>query len=105
MVAGVAGRVHAAQRAARQLHLVPVTGDHHPLRRHRFELSVMAFELLLAIDGSGTGHQARRVDHVRGGTRVRHQTRIGQLAHQHAGAAGMVEMGVGQQQPVHGVRP
>jgi hypothetical protein len=79
---------------------VPVLGHHHALGGHRQDLPVAARDLGLAIHRGGTGDQPRRIDHVLRAAWVHHQPRIGQLLHERTRAAGMVQVHMGQDQPI-----
>ncbi|MNM41671.1 hypothetical protein D3C81_524940 [compost metagenome] len=97
----MAWRMQQHQFAARQIDALTVVSHHHTLLGNRFDATIAARDFLGAIDGGGTGDQPGRIDHVRRAARMQHRTRIRQLLHQQASAAGMIQVHVGQQQPVH----
>lgn len=100
VVQRVARRVQQDQLAAGQIDAVAVFGHHHTLLRNRLDATIAARDLLGTINGGGTGNQPGRIDHVRRAARVQHRLCVRQLLHQQAGAAGVVQVHVGQQQPV-----
>ncbi len=104
VMARMAGGVQAGQDTAGQVHFVAVGSLDHALGRDRPQATVVALHDVLAVHLAGTGPQLRRVDHVPRAARMHHQARIGQLRHQLARAAGMVQVHVGENQPVHGPR-
>ena len=97
----MAGGIDAQQRAPGQVDLVAVFGHHHALRRHRHQLTVVLGKHFLTVDADGAGGQPCRIDQMRRGARMGDQACIGQVLHQGAGAAGVVQVGVGGDQPVH----
>ncbi len=100
VVACMAGRVEAAQDAPGQVHLVAIGSFDHAPGRHWLERAVAAPHLLFAVDRRGSGPQFRRVDHVPCAARMHRQPCVRQGGHQPAGAAGVIQMHMGEDQPI-----
>jgi len=73
------------------------------LGRHGNELAVAALHLLFAVDGQRAQPERLRVDHMAQAARVDQGLGLGQGLHQQADAAGMVQVDMGGNDPVHGV--
>jgi hypothetical protein len=94
VIAGVTGRVDHPQAIARR-HAYPVRRLDDALGRDRDRRRVLAVNDLVAEHGAGALLQARRVDQVRGGVRMRVHPRPRQFDHERPNAGGVIEMGVG----------
>ncbi len=103
MVQCVARGVQQHQLAAGQVDTVAVLGHHHTMFGNGLDTTIAARDFLGTVHRRGTGNQPGRVDHVRRTARVQHCLCVGQLLHQQAGAAGVVQVHVREQQPVHRV--
>ncbi len=75
-----------------------VAGLDHPVGGNRNDLAVVLAEDLLPVHGDGSRHEARWVDHVPRAAGVEHDFGVRQVAQHRAGAAGMVEVDVGEDQ-------
>ncbi|MNM76312.1 hypothetical protein D3C81_881330 [compost metagenome] len=93
--------VDAQQFTSGQQNAMTILGHHHTLGRHRHDLSVTARDFRFAVHRSGAGNQPGRVDHVLRAARVHHQPGVGQLLHQRTGAACMIQMHMGNDQPIN----
>ena len=89
------------QASTGQIHHVSVRCLDDPFGGNRAQPAIGLLHYRLAIHGAGTGPQQRRVDHVAGTAGMHHQLRVRQLRDQLAGTAGMIQMHVGEDQPVH----
>ena len=76
VVTRVTGTVQAQQRPAGQIHDMTVVSDIDALGRNRAQLTVGALHFLGAVNGGGTGHQRRGIDHVALTARMHDQPRI-----------------------------
>jgi hypothetical protein len=103
VVAGVARRVEERQRPLREVDHLAVGALHHPLSVHRNHRAVGALHLGFAVDCPGAGKQQRRIDQVSGAARVHHHPRRRQRGHQRTGTAGVVEVHMRRNHPVHRV--
>jgi hypothetical protein len=88
-------RVEEHERPTGELQRHPVRGLEHAIGADMNERAVGALHLLRAVDRGRASHEARRIDQVAGAARMRDQPGPGQLLHQQADAAGMVEVHVG----------
>ena len=101
VVPRVPGRVDEGQGPAREFHRHAFRAGHHTLGRHRHQMAVGPVHLLLAVHRQGALVQRGRVHHVACAARVHQGTGPRQFAHQQPHAAGMVQMHVGGDDPVH----
>ena len=97
----MAGSVEHAQAALTEKHVEPIGGGHDALGWDGHEQSVEFVGALGAIHGDRPLPQPGRVDHVPQSTRMHQQSGRGQGAHEAACATGVIEMNVGQYDPVH----
>ena len=83
--------------AATEAEAVLITGldDALCIDRHDFTVKFVGF--FLAVNALRSGDELRRIRHVRRASRVYHAARIRQRLHQCPGAAGMVQVDVGQE--------
>ena len=99
VVAGVARRVHAAQRAPAQVEDFAIGHAVQARFGNGHQRPVVAV-VVLPVDRAGAGLQPGRIDHVPRTVRMHGEGGVGQLAHQRPGAAGVVQVHVGGDHPV-----
>ena len=99
----VAGRVHAFERAAGQLESRAILRDGEALALDGQDFAVQLRIQLFAVHRARAGDELGGVDHVRRAARMHHAGGARQRAHERAGAAGMIEVHVREEQEVHRV--
>ena len=101
VVLGVTGGIEKHQFAAIQQHRFIVLHRPHPAGFNRQQLAVAACHFRLAIHRAGAGIKNAWINHVACTARVQQQRGIRQFLHQLPGAAGMIQMHMGQDQVLH----
>ena len=96
----MAGRVQELERPAGELEPLAIARDEDARGVDRRDLAVEPAVAGLAVDTDRRRDQHRGIDEVRGAARMQHGLSPRQFAQQRAGAAGVVEVDVGQEQPV-----
>mmetsp|Transcript_11370 Transcript_11370/g.22085 ORF Transcript_11370/g.22085 Transcript_11370/m.22085 type:complete len:294 (-) Transcript_11370:117-998(-) len=100
---GMARAVNQAQRPAAEVDDLFVMRGQRTLRRHRHQLAIAALHFLLAIDGPRAQPQGLGVDQMAQAARMHQRARAGQGLHDQAHAAGMIQVHMGRDHPVHRV--
>ena len=100
VVAGVTGRVQELETAAREREPVVILGHDDALRRDRANLAVQPPIGGCAVDLDRASDQLVGRREVCGTARVHGDPRVRQALDERAGAAGMIEVDVGQEHPV-----
>jgi hypothetical protein len=103
VVQRVAGGVDEFEHPAAERHRHAVGRGLHPLGIDADQLAIRAVHLGLAVDHECASVESARVDHVAGTAWVHQHARPGQGLHQGAGAAGMVQVHMGRDDPVDSV--
>ena len=104
MVPRVTFREQEPELATGQRHRLAVVDDEHTLLGDRQDLAVHLRVSFRPVHRARPADQLLRVDHVRGAARMQYGLRVGQLVHQQAGAAGMIEVYVCQENIVDRTR-
>ena len=100
---GMTRRVHAFEHAPGEFEALAVLRDRDTIARDGQDLAVQLRVQLVAVHGARRLDEFRRIGHVCDAARMQHRGGAGQRLHQCAGATGMVEMHVGQEQEIHGI--
>ena len=103
-MAGVTRRVEHANHPPGQIQLQPLGGLDDAFRGDRNQLAVEFLRPLGAIHGRNPGEQLRRLGHVPCAAGMHHQLRVGESRHERPGATRVIEVNVGQQHVIHGLR-
>ena len=96
----VAGRIDGEEPPSAELDALAVAREEDALARNRRDLAIERAIVRFAVDGDRGRDQPRGIGEVRRAARVHHGARIGQLGQQNAGASGMVQVHVGEQNEV-----